>query len=392
MKSRRVRKDLKYNSRKHSSRKHRKGGMFNRSIVNTDDFIHKSIFNTDNELNHVLQQLGTIQIHETVLDKVIEKYKKIQHLEDEKARILSKKRKKKLQVEIDSLRNEITETGTDFEDLKKREKLLLSKNKLEHLRSELLEYVPEPDVNDLLNKLSIREGLPDDVEQIISKSTKRTMNREMKKALEEFTKFLTGKVFTEDRNVDHRSAISEAETLNFVLSMSKTKSLEIYEYYDGIEVSIDNGLIKFVYLYDSYDNGFIFKELGKVIPLINSLKSLSYNTRFSDNVEDMSWLKDEVKGLKSLEIPALANLNPSVTNGLDVLILTHPLTHEKWSPKTDRITLGHKTHYSNIKKVIIYTDSRPQDEANDDTDYILKEKDMRVLRRRFPDSKFVFES
>lgn len=343
----------------------------------------RSIVNTDNELNDVLQQLGTIQIHETVIDKVIEKYKKIQHLEDEMARILSKKRKKKLQVEIDSLKNEISETGTDFGDLKKRERLLLSKAKLENLRNELQDLYYED--RDTISSLLVSKDVPEDVTGIMIKYVPDYSD------FLEFTKFLTGKVFTEDDNA--RTAISEAETLSFILSMSKTKSLSLYEYYTGIQLTIDNGSIRFVYLYQ-YD-GFnrIFKELGKVIPLIKSLKSLSYKTRFSDNVEDMSWLQNKVKGLKRLEIPALADLDPSITNGLNILILTHPLEHEDWSPETDIITLGHmgydvetssyrqtRFEYSNIKKVIIYTNS------------ILTETDNDRVQRRFPDSEIVFET
>lgn len=359
----------------------------------------RSIVNTDNELNDVLQQLDTIQIHATVIDKVIEKYKKIQHIEDEMARILSKKRKKKLQVEIDSLKNEISETGTDFGDLKKRERLLLSKAKLENLRNELQDLYYED--RDTISSLLVSKDVPEDVTGIIIKYVPDYSD------FLDFTKFLTGKVFTEDiggRNFEC-TAISEAETLNFVLSMSKTKSLSIYEYYDGIQVTIDNGSNRFVtprarkycatfdaYLYEDGAYELIFEELGKIIPLIKCLKSLSYNTRYSNNAADMSWLQN-VKGLKRLEIPALADLDPSITNGLDILILTHPLEHEDWSPETDIITLGHmgydvetssyrqtRFEYSNIKKVIIYTNS------------ILNDSNMQILKRRFPNSEIVFET
>jgi hypothetical protein len=70
---------------------------------------------------------------------------------------------------------------------------------------------------------------------------KSEMSNDKSEMAECFLKIASGKLYNSD-NIDERIALSEEDTLIFYNNLIISKHLTLYEYYDGLNISIFNFL------------------------------------------------------------------------------------------------------------------------------------------------------
>ena len=201
-----------------------------------------------------------------------------------------------------------------------------------------------------------------------------------------FAQQIVGGVFREP--ISSKSVpMTDAETLLWVIDLSNAKKLEVYEYYDGVNVLFcgekfylcDPGTKTDPYFQETLET------LGKCLHLFKT-ETLTYDSRFKSEL-GWSWMKTKPSNLKHLRIPFLGDMSPSITRGLESLNLTE--AGEEWDPIEDEkfaITyqdpdiLGLNQPYDGVGKVIFGTTRKDLDS-----------EETKLLRSRFPNSVFEFD-
>lgn len=187
------------------------------------------------------------------------------------------------------------------------------------------------------------------------------------------------------RVMTETNQLNKQETKDIIDKIINCDKLYLYEYYDGLNVVIDDDTITY-YLLD-LDTKECWNDalewFGDNLKEFNNLSEFIFDSRFSGELE-WSWLKELPCNLKRMVVPSMYNMSSELTKGLEVLELSVMSEDKSW---IDDNILGSCCH-PNISKVIFWTCAT----RDGDGDVVLDDEDIKVLVKYFPNSELIFDS
>jgi hypothetical protein len=136
--------------------------------------------------------------------------------------------------------------------------------------------------------------------------------------IDEFKKSVKGNVYKHNENT-HK--LNDSEIANFVDDLFSAKTLNLYEYYDGLQIKINAGPILYLGGADPESwNDFLAKFLNSHLAEFSNLKSFEHSTRFYCEF-GYDFLVNAPNSLKQLTIDYMDELPSSFTKNIKKITL-----------------------------------------------------------------------